>query len=134
MIPPVSQCASAFSVNSDRSTAADHSRRRLKFAAPTRAQNDSTSARDLRAWQGSGAARKEGTQLKAKPELLARAHVELANRAHVLAAQWHRGVQQQSVRTGDELKPPVTLARHPGDDRSVFEADDELGTHGNRAA
>ena len=66
MIPPVSQCASAFSVNNDRSTASDQSPVCLNVAVQS-AQKDSTCASESTARMGSGAARKDGVQLNVKP-------------------------------------------------------------------
>ena len=54
---------------------------------------------------------------------------EFADRGHVLAAQVHRRAQHHHVGAGDRAQRAVAELAHPGNDRAVAEAQDQLDAH-----
>jgi hypothetical protein len=62
------------------------------------------------------------------------AHGEFPDRGHVLAAQVHRRAQHHHVGAGDRAQRAVAELVHPGNDRAVAEAQDQLDAHRDAAA
>src|SRR5262249_7190937 len=75
-----------------------------------------------------------GTPAQMEADFLAGGDGEIADRAHILATQLYRRIEQQPIGTDDELQPPVLAPRHPRNGRAVIEADDQLGAHRDAAA